>query len=808
MSSPSFPLVSRRSRIALLAGLFTTALATLCLEVLDARLLSVMAWYHLSFFAVSTAMFGMAAGALRVYLGGERFEGERVAAALRAHALLFAIAIPICHLANLVIRIPSGSSSVTIAALTVTTVALAIPFYLSGVIVTLALTRAKAPVGLAYSVDLTGAALGTLLILPLFWWSNLTTAVFACATIAAVSSMCFARFAGGRGFVAAGVLALLLAGATVWNATAKTPLTLWYVKDRFVGAEDLVFERWNVHSRIIMRAVQMDTPFYWGRGAGTESFKVNGQRIAIDGDALTVMSEWDGDRANLEWVQHDVTSLPYHLRKRGDAAVIGVGGGRDVLTALWGESASVTGIELNGILVDQLYGERRTFANLTTQPNVEIVHDEARSWLTRTPRRFDVLQMSLIDTWASTAAGGFTLTENGLYTLEAWSVFLSTLKPRGIFSVSRWYDPNKVSETTRLLALGTAALLERGVEHPDQCLALVARGQCSTLLCSNEPFSASDLEQLTAACTRFEFALLAAPGTAPADPLLAAVTKCTTRAEIERVIANDTYDYSPPTDERPFFFNMLKARAAFASSPDEKAGGVLLGNLQATRTLAILALISLALVLTTVIGPLVASGFPNMRRSSFALSLVWFSAIGFGFMLVQMAFLQRFSVYLGHPTYALVVILSAMILAAGCGSYFSDKVSFELRRTALRIVPLAASLLLFVAWLVLQPIVEHTIHLGLFARCMIVIATVAPTSFMLGFFFPIGMRLVQRIDANATAWMWGMNGGCGVLGAVTSVVVSLWGGIGVNLLLAACIYAVLALVGPSLHGRGHAVHTA
>jgi len=777
------------------------------LEVLDARLLSVMAWYHLSFFAVSTAMFGMAAGALRVYLGGEVFEGERAAAQLRTYALMLAIAIPVCHIANLVIRIPSGASAVTIAALSMATLALAIPFYFSGVIVTIALTRVKAPVGLAYSVDLAGAAFGTLLVIPLFMWSNLTTAVFACGTIAAVAAFCFARFAGGRGTIGSSLLVLVLAGTTLWNAYAETPLTLWYVKDRFIGAEDLLLERWNVHSRVVIRPARMETPFYWGRGLGTEAFAVNGQPIAIDGDALTMMSEWNGDRAALDWVQHDVTSLPYHLRKRGDAAVIGVGGGRDVLTALWGESKSVTGIEINGILVDQLKGERKTFANITTQPNVEIVHDEARSWLTRTTKRFDVLQMSLIDTWASTAAGGFTLTENGLYTLEAWHVFLSRLNPRGIFSVSRWYDPAKVSETTRLLALGTAALLDRGVAHPDQCLVLVACGQCSTLLCSNEPFSAADIEQVKAACARLGFALLAAPGVSPADPLLAAVAKCTTRAELDRAVADDTYDYSPPNDERPYFFNMLKGSAAFTPSAQEKAGGVLLGNLQATRTLLILALISLGLVLTTVVGPLLASGFPPMRRSSFMLALAWFSAIGFGFMLVQVAFLQRFSVYLGHPTYALVVILSAMVLATGCGSYFSDKVSFETRRAALRVIPLVTAVFLFAAWLAMQPIVENTIHWGLFARCTIVIAVVAPTSFMLGFFFPIGMRLVQRIDASATAWMWGMNGGCGVLGAVMAVVISLWAGIGVNLLLAALLYAMLALVGPRLHRRGDEART-
>lgn len=790
------------TRRALLAGLFTTALATLCLEVLDTRLLSVMAWYHLSFFAVSTAMFGMAAGALRVYLGGARFEGANAAVELRRHALLLAILIPLCHITNLVVRIPSGTGIVTILALFISTVALAIPFFVSGVIVTVALTRTNAPVGLAYSVDLLGAALGSLLVIPLFAWSNLTTAVLACSAIAAISSLCFARFAGGKGTFSSVALAGVLALGAVWNANADAPITVWYVKDRFVGAENIRAERWNVHSRVLMLKNSMSEPYYWGRGGGGRDYKVEGYRMTIDGDALTVISAWDGDRKNLEWVEQDVTSLPYHLRRDGDAAVIGVGGGRDVLTALWGGSKTVTGVEINGILLDELRGTRREFAHIADTPGVELVHDEARSWLTRTTKRFDVLQMSLIDTWASTAAGGFTLTENGLYTLEAWRVFMSVLKPQGIFSVSRWYDPGKVSETTRMLALGTAVLLDRGVKNPDQCLALIARGQCSTLLASNEPFSAEDVQRLRDTCARLEFTLLAAPGVAPDNAMLAAVVRSTSRPELDRAIVDDTYDYSPPTDERPFFFNMLRPGAAFSKTAEEKAGGVLLGNLQATRTLLILAIISLVLVVSTVIGPLLANGFPDMQRASFALSIAWFAVIGLAFMLVQVALLQRFSVYLGHPTYAVVVILAAMILAAGCGSFMSDRLRFELGGRALIAFPLATAATLLMAWIGLQPLVEGTIHLGLTARCAIVVLVVAPLSFLLGYFFPIGMRLVRNIHQSATPWMWGVNGACGVLGAVLAVVVSMWSGIGTNLLLALVLYALLALLGPQLSRRG------
>src|SRR5262249_7558228 len=159
----------------------------------------------------------------------------------------------------------------------------------------------------------------------------------------------------------------------------------------------------------------------------------------------------------------DVTALPYSLRRNGDVAVIGVGGGRDILAALWGRSRSITGIDVNQIMLDLLQQSHRTFANIAPRPEVRLVHDDGRAYLTRTDQRCDGIQLSPWDTWAATGAGACSLSENGLYTLDGWRIFLNRLKPGGVLSVSRWFDPGNTSETSRLLALGVAALLDRGV---------------------------------------------------------------------------------------------------------------------------------------------------------------------------------------------------------------------------------------------------------------------------------------------------------------------------------------------------------
>jgi hypothetical protein len=790
-----------------LVGLFLTTVASLLLEVLATRLLSAMTWYHLSFFAVSVAMFGMSAGAVTVYLKGDELRGERAEAALGTWAGWLAIVIPLGHVFLLAVPIPVGVDMRAATGILALTVSLGVPFFVAGVVVAIALTRIPGKIGLVYAVDLAGAALGTLLIIPLLEAGNASSVALFCGALAAAGAFCFRRFAGA-GVRSAVLLVVVLSGAAVWNAGAENPLTVWYSKGQLIQHENVTFERWNVHAQLVVRKPSPTRAggLYWGPGEGADAAagERDAIRMVLDGDAGTVMPRWDGvDLDDIAWVRYDVTSLPYHIRRGGEVGIIGVGGGRDLLTAVWAESKRVTGIEINGNFKDLLEGELREFCAVASRPEVEIVHDEARSFLTRTEQRFDVLQMSLIDTWAATGAGAFTLTENGLYTIESWRVFLEVLKPRGVFSVSRWYDPGDASETSRLLALGTAALLERGVAEPAQNLVLIARGRVATLLTSVDAYDEADLRELDRTSKEMGFQILVSPRHAVVHEFLTAITRCTSRAELDRAVEHEYLDFSVPTDERPYFFNILKPSAAFSvfQGPEATAGfgvgavegtkGVMAGNMVATTTLAILTVITLLLVLIVIGGPLAKTGLPRMKRSDFLAAVAYFATIGLGFMMVQVPFMQRFSVYLGHPTYAVVVTLFSMILMTGVGSFLSDRLDFGLRPRGLW-YPVWVVLGLLLVRFGVGPISAATIESGLLTRCLVVVAIVSPVSVALGFCFPLGMRMVTSISEEATPWMWAVNGAFGVLGAVLAVGVSMWSGISTSLDIA-CVCYVLVL---------------
>lgn len=778
-------------------GLALTMLATLLLEIVDSRLLSVVTWYHLSFVAISVAMLGAAAGAVAVFVSPARFpvgDGPRLLATWSGR---FAMALPVSHLLSLAIPMPGGQqwTAMDVVVLALAMAVVTVPFALGGVVTTLALTRTNAPVGRLYAADLVGAAIGCLAAVVLLDATNLSAAAFAATAVAASGALAFRRAAGlGAGLAVPVTLACALVAFGL-NARGEA-IRVLYPKNRLAWSQPVLRSLWNSHAHILAFQPSVGPAFYWGPGLGAERFTNNQAFVLVDGEAGTPMTEWDGRGESLDWVSYDVTALPYHLRQGGRVAIVGVGGGRDILAAIWSRSPSITGVEINDHVVALLTEHARRFTKIADHSGVTLVHDEGRAHLTRTSERFDVLQMSLVDTWAATGAGAFTLSENGLYTREAWRIFLDRLTPSGIVSVSRWFSPAQASETSRLMALAVGALLDRGVREPLGHLALVARNNVATLMVSPSPLSEADLDRIGSVSEARGFTVLASARTPPDDPRLAAIVRSGSDVALEAATADPTFDYRPPTDARPFFFNMLRP-GAWLRGVTTTDGGVISGNLRATSTLVAILVVALAFVAGAIVLPLAMRGRPALPGASLAAGLTYFTLIGVGFMCAQVAFLQRFSVLLGHPTYALVVVLFSMILFAGLGSYLSD-----------RAVGRRGERFLLWTWLLAVALVATASSIAAVCgtavawstptRIAVVLAIVAPLSIVLGFCFPFGARLVQARDAAAVAWMWGANGAAGVVASIAAVMLAMTFGIEANLWVAAAVYAALPLVARGL----------
>src|SRR5215218_6168323 len=653
------------------------------LQIVETRIISVTSWYHLAFFVISIAMFGLTAGVVWVYLRPERYRPEQLSYHLSTASLSFALATILALLVQLTIVTSLPASVMSLVVWTEFAVALSLPFFFSGIVVSLALTRSPFPVGVVYGIDLLGAALGCLAALVLLNLVSGPSAVLWIAVLIAAGGLFFARAGLGdvppgrsvagrlfryRGVVLAGLAILALANSLIEGVRPTV------VKDQIEHPATLAYEKWNSFSRITVGQPERTRPALWGPSPRYVADPIEQRWMNIDGGAGTAVYRFSGNLNELAFLRYDVTNLAYAVPGLQTAAVIGVGGGRDLLSARLFGVSDVVGVEINPIFIDLL---TRRFANDTAigrQPGLSFEVDEARRGFARAERSFDVIQMSLIDTWAATGAGAFTLSENGLYTVEAWRIFLERLTPDGVFTVSRWYAPGEVNETGRMISLAVATLQDLGTVEPKRHLFVAASETVATLVMSRKPFSAPALAALAGAAATYDFRVLLSPETEAASPLLRDIVAATDRPALERAVQSSHLDLSPPTDARPFFFNQLRLARLFdediftlASRP-----GVYGGNLHATLTLAILILVSAILVAVTIVAPLrstmAAAGAPLAIGGT-----AYFGLIGMGFMMAEIALLQRMSVFLGHPVYALSIVLFSLILSTGLGSLASER---------------------------------------------------------------------------------------------------------------------------------------
>ncbi len=340
-----------------------------------------------------------------------------------------------------------------------------------------------------------------------------------------------------------------------------------------------------------------DQPTYWGPSPKAPKTPVVQYRMNIDGGAGTTLRRFQS-MSDIDHLRYDVTNVAYYLRPRGDACIIGVGGARDIQSAILFGHQRITGLDVNPIFIHLLQNQFRKFAGVADHKGVNLVVAEARTFLASTKENYSVIQMSLIDTWAATSAGAYSLSENGLYTVEAWDIFLRRLKPDGVFTVSRWYNPKNLGETGRMISLAVASLLRSGVQDPSRYIAMVSSGRIATLIVSKEPFTAEDVSTLENVSSDLRYRLHIAPGILPKNEVLKKIVSMKSLNDLDLKTIDPFFNYEPPTDDNPYFFIMLHLNKLHQIPADDKGRpimGVIRGNLLATHTLLWL-IVSLAIL--------------------------------------------------------------------------------------------------------------------------------------------------------------------------------------------------------------------
>jgi hypothetical protein len=786
----------------------------LMLQIIETRILSVISWYHLAFFSISMAMFGMTAGSLFVYFKVEWFAAEWLFENLVWTCTAFAISVIVSTLLLLstVVMVGGKPEFLMMTLLWFKLILLlAAPYFFAGIAISLALTRSPCPVPLVYGVDLTGAAAGCLVVLVVLSCIDSVSALFLVGAVGALAAVSFSlaqRALGPAGKPLLQVVRLqifarpaILAGALFLLAFGNAAIQPYGLKLAIAknalesvvpgayGTRVSEFVWWNSFSRVNVGPSNSGSPAMWGPSSQTPPSVIEQRTMAIDGSAGTAMYRFDGDFAQFEFLKYDVTNLAYYIRHAGRAAVIGVGGGRDVLSAYLFGFRDVTGVELNPIFIDMLSRVLRSYNHLADLHGTRLFVDEARSWFAKSSEHFDSIQMSLIDTWAATGAGAFSLSENGLYTVQGWRTFFDHLTPSGTFTVSRWYSPDNVNETGRMLSLAMATLMDEHIPNPRDHIFLAAVDNLATLIVARAPFTPEEVSTLTAVADRLHFNILVRPQLPTESRVLSQIMNATTVQELDEVVGGYPLDLSAPTDDRPFFFNQLRIRPATMWLVLASKYGVGRGNLLATITLVLVVALSAVLVLITTVVP----SLPAIRKVTPRLALlgsVYFVLIGLGFMFVEIGLIQRISIYLGHPVYGMAIGLFGIIISTGLGSLCSYRLSLLTgARLQLWAAALGVYLILLPYWFPL--LIDEFAAGSLLVRAAVSLTALLPSGVLMGFGFPTGMEIVNAIDSRPTPWFWAVNGAAGVLAAGVAVLVSIHATISTTLWCGAACYLLL-----------------
>jgi hypothetical protein len=795
-----------KSPLPFLSGLFLLSAGTLMYEVVLTRLLSVISWYYLAFVSVSMAMLGMTAGALFVQLRPHLFQRELIATRLRQFTLAMAVATPLALVTMLAIPIEVVPSIESIYSFVLFCGVIATPFVFSGIVVCLSLTRSEFAIGRVYFVDLLGAATGSVGSIVLLELLDAPSAMFAISGILFLSVWAFARFEDRRTprlrFAIFACVMLIAAGLNSATPFGFGPIRSKGLTDK---RTNLLAEVWNPISRIRAWRKPDGPPALWGfwgeKGGPQQS--VSSIWLDIDNEAGTPIYKFNGSQKDIDFLAYDATTLADQLRRGGSTAIIGVGGGRDLMAASLFNFHRIVGIELNAGIYDLATRRFKSFGNLDKIHGLEIHQDEGRSYLSRTSEKFDVIQASMVDTWAATSAGAMTLSENSLYTVDAWRMFYRHLNPGGIITFTRWNNEVEKIQTSRMFALGWATLISEGVSNPGDQIALVGSGPIATILVSNQPFSGADLKELRTISSRYGFKIMSAPDQPPTDQDLKRVTATKTLDDLSH-LSRGMLDFSPVYDSSPFFFNSLRLSHLRSSDLSEiirnQRWG---GNLRALLFLLTFLVATLILLVVAIMLPVTRWAEVPVRWDYSAIGgVVYFIAIGLGFMLTEMAMMQQLSLFLGHPIYSLVVVLTGLTMATGIGSLASEQL--HLNSNAHGRAPAIVSAAMIVVYsLVVLPLIHSYAYLALPYRVAMSLTLVVPIGLALGFCFPVGLRWMTKLErADSLPWMWALNGAASVVAGFLAIIVSMEASITISVLVGAGLYLTAAMLLPwSLQDR-------
>ncbi|MGD2126022.1 MAG: hypothetical protein PVG99_08080 [Desulfobacteraceae bacterium] len=774
--------------------LFATSASVLAYEILLMRLLSIGLWHHFAYMVISLALLGFGGAGSLLFLGFERIRKDLdqwLVILAGAAAVSFSTAFGLSQKVGLDPLQLIWQSREWLNML-ITYALMAVPFLLAGGIIGMILTGAGEQAHLMYAVDLLGAGCGALAIVPTLYLGPPWTLLPALGGVLLAGAIwCCGRMRRPVRGVSCILIAAGLVAGSYWlmppipriHHTKALPMTLSFPDARIeaerVGPLGMIHV---VGSSLIRDVPGLSLNFGLDPKMG-EARLPQQKRIFLDGDALGPITSFTGELGELAYLDATTMALPYHIRHPNKVLVVGAGGGTDVLLGLRHQVSNIIALEANKQVAGLLTRPFAEFSgHLYSSPEVKLELCEARQFLHASNERFDLIQLSLLDSFVSSAGGLHSASESYLYTSEAFRLYLSRLTDSGIISITRWLKlPPRDSlriVSTALSALKAMDLSDRADRH----LLFIRSWKTSTILVSKSPFLQQEIERSKAFCNRrsFDVAFFAGMSMERAnrydvqnEPYYFIGAKALSGPEAKSFLGKYIFDVSPTTDDRPYFshfFRWDKASTLFHHLRREWFPLIELGYVLIIATLVQAVIASGALILLPLLflkwaHKVVSQTGAVPRGTDILGTLIYFGCIGLAFMFLEMALLPKYTLLLSHPIYSAAVVLSSILVFAGLGSMSVRR--FQTRGVWFLWIP-AATISIWVAIQVLagDGLFARALAWPFWSRMALAILLISVLSFFMGWPFPSGLRVLARRFPRLMPWAWGINGCASVIGAV------------------------------------------
>jgi spermidine synthase len=790
----------------------------LAYEVLLTRLFSIVLWHHFAYMIISAAMLGYGASGTLLTLMKEKIAAHFAAVYVIAAAAL-AVLMPAAFM--LAQQVPFNPlellwDKTQPVKLLAVYLLMMLPFFCGGLGIGLVFAHFGKQSSRIYAFDILGAGVGSLGVIGVLFLvppPQVLTALTALALLAAAIAVVELK-------MRAKWLMELFLGLAVLAAVAlpRMPVHLSPYKDlsqamNIAGAR-VVEERSSPLGQITVventRVPLRDAP---GMSLNATIEPPPQLGVFVDGNGPSALTKFDGKLAPLAYLDQLTSALPYHVLasqelaphklgtdelKRPRVLVLGAGAGSDVLQALYFGGAAVDAVELDRNVTDLVSQRFRDYAgNLYSLPGVHVYEAEARGFVNASRERYDLIQVALLDSFGTASAGLYGLSENYLYTVEALQTNLSRLTSGGMLAVTRWLTlPPR--DALKLFATAVTALERSGVTNPAARLVMIRGWKTVTLLVKNSDFTAPEIAAIKEFSRTRSFDLAYYPAMRADEAnrynLLAQEYFFEGAVALlgpQRQDFIDQYKFyiEPATDDRPHFFRFFKWNSAAEIFALREQGGMPLLDWSYPLLVATLVQAFAASVLL-ILAPLALSRCRRTLPS--APVALYFLAIGFAFMFMEIAFIQKFVLFLSHPLYAVAVVLCAFLVFAAAGSWLAGH--WQGRRwqaaskVTLAVIAMGAISLLYLA--ILPYLFQALIHLPDTAKIFISVALIAPLAMCMGVPFPTAMTRLAGMAEQAIPWAWAINGFASVVGAVLATLLAIHLGFAAVTLLAVMFYGV------------------